>query len=188
MTAVPRSSLVGGEFLFGAHHPHCARYTHHLVRLAGHPLCLGCICMGIGIPIGVAAAFLATVQLSGWNWVVLHAGLLAPTAFQPFLQRKPFKMFSRTLAGVFCGSYSVGLGWVAIRPTVNWLFVIGGVLAFVVAWRSLSWLRARFPNDPCRTCPLGTFPTCAWNMDRLLEKSDPLLRAALVEGNIEVIR
>lgn len=185
MKGAPTSRLVGGEFLFGAHHPHCERFRHHLVWLGARPLCLGCTCMAAGAPFGVGLAALLGVESFAGAWALALTCLLLPTALQPFIQRKPFKMAARACAGAFCGAYGVMCGGLAVLS--NWLVLAGCVVLFGVLAKGLLGLRARFPNNPCVACPLGAYPTCSWNMERLLAGADPLLREALASGEVEVL-
>lgn len=181
---IPTSPLRGGEFLHGAHHPHCDRYRHHLVWFGSRPLCLGCTCITAGLPLGVALAALSGAEGFSAPGALVLAGLILPTALQPFIQHKPFKLAARTCAGVFSGAYGVMCGALAVES--SWFLLAAAIVLFAGSARGLLWLRARFPDNPCRSCPLGVYPTCSWNMDRLLRNADPLLRAALASGKVEV--
>ena len=172
--------LHGAEFLWGAHHPHCGRHSHHLIWVAGHPWCLGCACLYTGIALAVAV-----VPVIPWSavgvpgWMVAHLVLVLPTVLQPRFQAKAYKMVSRLFLGLAVGSYWFsGLVFVDFWPTWSRVFVLLG--PFGVILKSLSAQRARWANDPCRSCPLGVYPTCDWNMPRLLAlNADPDLRAAI---------
>jgi hypothetical protein len=183
--AVPTSRLSGGDFLVGAHHPHCDRHRHHLIWVGRRPLCLGCTCMAVGLPLGVALGLALGLATPSFEQVLALGVLLVPTAVQPFFQRKAFKVFARTCAGIFSGVYGVVLGGLALRS--EWWLLVGSGAAYLLAARALLWLRARFPDNPCARCPLGAFPTCSWNLDRLLASADPLLRQALSQGQVEVL-
>ena len=168
----------GGSFLWGAHHPHCDRHFSHLLWVGDRPLCLGCTCLYLGILIGVfVGLLLSELRLS--TWITLHAFLVAPTGVQPFLQAKPFKIVSRTLLGVAASSYWLS-GVLYIQfPVSRFTAVLTMVVAFAIVLAGLTDLRRRFPADPCRDCPLGKYPTCEWNLPRLLQGVDDadLLRA-----------
>lgn len=171
-----------GAFLPGAHHPHCPRHDGHLLWVRGRPFCLGCACMGSGFVVGAAVSAAVGHHLPFAPWFGLHAALAAPTALQPWFQRKAFKIAARFGLGTATGSYL--LGAVLFAPLPDPRLVTATLLLLICAgsaWALLR-LRARRPNDPCATCPLGMFPTCSWNLPRLLETTtEPLLAEALRE-------
>ena len=98
---------------------------------------------------------------------------------QPFLQAKPFKIVSRTLLGVAASSYWLSGVLYVQFPVSRFAAVLTMVVAFAIVLAGLTDLRRRFPADPCRDCPLGRYPTCEWNLPRLLQGIDDadLLRA-----------
>lgn len=173
----PVSFNLGGGLLRFAHHPHCDRHIHHLIWIRGRPLCLGCTAMAIGVPIGFAAAAAipwADVSLS--LWIGGHALMVVPTAFQPLIQKKSFKIAARVLLGAASTSYFVS-GLVLQSYFANeWLWRACVLLAFSTGFLTLYKWRQNRINNPCETCPLGIFPTCEWNMPRLLAQNnlDPL--------------
>ncbi len=176
--------LPAGGHLPGAHHPHCDRYNHHLLWVRGYPLCLGCVCMYSGMIIGLPLVFLVSWQwFSLSNWVALHCVLLIPTLLQIRLQTKGFKIFSRLVLGICITSYWAG-GVLFFQPPFNiWVFRISLAVVFLVLYNLLSQVRNRYEDDPCSTCPLGTYPTCEWNLPRILnETQDPILEQALRGG------
>ena len=157
----------GGAFLRGAHHPHCERHRHHLLWVRGRPLCLGCTVMAIGIAFSVVWAFVLP-PLTPLPWIAVHLILLIPTAMQPYVQKKPFKVVARGLLGLAAGSF-----WLTGIPTLRvWasapLVVLAMTLAFGVGYLVLMRLRQRWTRDPCDGCPHGRYPTCDWNLPRLL--------------------
>lgn len=169
-------SLSGGLLRF-AHHPHCDRHLHHLIWVRGRPLCLGCTSMAIGVPLGLAAAaWIPWAAVSLPAWIAGHALLVAPTALQPLVQKKPFKIAARIALGAATASYLLS-GLVLHSHFSNvWLWRAGVLLAFASGFAALYVWRQRRINNPCDGCPLGTFPTCDWNMPRLLAQNaqDPL--------------
>lgn len=175
--------LSGASFLTGAHHPHCDRYRHHLIWFLGHPLCLGCTClycgMLVGIPLTLAVDWSQVYLVS---WVSVHLIALLPTALQPWCRRKSFKIVSRTILGICITSYFIS-GLLLLSPAMYpTLFRSAVPVAFIVGYKTLTALRNRRIDDPCETCPLGVFPTCEWNLPRLLaENSDPMLLEALTD-------
>ena len=120
---------------------------------------------------------LSEIRLS--SWIALHAILVAPTGVQPFLQAKPFKIVSRTLLGVAASSYWLSGVLYVQFPVSKPVAVLVMAVAFAIVLAGLTDLRRRFPADPCRDCPLGRYPTCEWNLPRLLGGADDaeLLRA-----------
>ena len=168
---------LGGGLLRFAHHPHCDRHLHHLIWLKGRPFCLGCMAMGAGIPFGVLAALLISwSHVPIYVWIIGHGVLVVPTALQPFIQKKAYKIFARTLLGVSTASYLVsGLFQRAYFESI-WLWHGSVVIAFAVGFLALYKWRQKRSNNPCDDCPLGQFPTCEWNMPRLLSQNilDPL--------------
>lgn len=161
-------SLSGGLLRF-AHHPHCDRHQHHLIWVSGRPLCLGCTSMAIGIPLGLAAAVsIPWAALSLPAWIAVHALLVAPTALQPLVQKKPFKIAARVALGAASASYLLS-GLVLHSYFANaWLWRSSVLLAFAAGFAALYAWRQQRINDPCKGCPQGVFPTCNWNMPRLL--------------------
>jgi len=156
---------VQGTHLPGAHHPHCDRHRHHLLWIMGRPLCLGCTCMVAGTCIGVALAYWSQTWFHHWvAWFVAHAVAVAPTAAQPWFQRKTYKMGARSLLGIATGSYLLGAAWFAPFPSPRLLWTAASLCAFALTARLLLWIRARHIDDPCRDCPQGSFPICEWNM------------------------
>lgn len=157
----------GGAFLWGAHHPHCDRHFNHLLWIAGHPLCLGCGCLYSGIFVGLfIGPLLGNIGFE--SWIALHGALVAPTAIQPFLQAKLFKIVARTLLGVATSSYWLSGVLFTEFPVPRLTAVLMMAIAFAIVLAGLTGLRRRFPADPCRDCPLGRYPTCEWNLPRLL--------------------
>jgi uncharacterized membrane protein len=161
---------LGGGFLRWAHHPHCDRYSNHLLWIGEHPFCLGCTCMYSGMLSGVIlTTFLewSTVQFEGW--VALHLILLLPTIIQPWFQNKTFKIISRFTLGFNIASYFVS-GLLLISPPFSvWLFRALVVIMFLIGQRLIKHIRNHYTYNPCSDCPLGSFPTCEWNLPRLLE-------------------
>jgi hypothetical protein len=101
-------------------------------------------------------------------WFCVHAALVVPTAAQPWLQRKRFKIFARTLLGASSASYLVGVAFGAPLPDARWLYTVLLLLVFALTARGMLWLRGRWTNDPCTNCPLGVYPLCDWNRERFI--------------------
>lgn len=162
--------IQAGAFLPGAHHPHCDRYAHHLIWIGRRPICLGCMSAAIGAMLGLLAALsINWANVSVGLWAVGHLLALSPTAVQPWLQRKYFKIGSRALLGATVVSYSVS-GALLIRVPVNrplWLLLMA--LMFWAVYAALRRVRDSQTDDPCEACPLGRYPTCDWNLPSLLQ-------------------
>lgn len=158
-----------------AHHPDCACYDAHVLRCGPLALCLGCTCM--------AAGALATTTLLAWaqscgpgvaaGWPATITGvacgcvLFMPTLFQPFCQRKLFKIIARFMLGAAV----VVLGAAGLLlPPVD----VAGI-GFRAAFTCIFWLvfkatlrqRARFTPDPCARCKPRTYPFCEGNRHRV---------------------
>ena len=177
LSGAPLSFDLGGGLLRFAHHPHCDRHIHHLIWVKGRPLCLGCTSMAIGVPIGLAAAAVipwASVSLP--LWIIGHALFVAPTAAQPLIQKKSFKIAARVLLGATSSSYFLSGLILKSYFSNEWLWRACVLLAFAAGFWTLYVWRQKRINNPCETCPLGAFPTCDWNMPRLLAQNsqDPL--------------
>ena len=177
LSGAPLSFNLGGGLLRFAHHPHCDRHLHHLIWIKGRPLCLGCTSMAIGVPIGlVVSTVIPWASVSLPLWIIGHAMFVAPTAVQPIVQKKSFKIAARLLLGATSASYFLS-GLILQSYFSNaWLWRGCVLLAFSLGFLILYKWRQRRINNPCDTCPLGTFPTCDWNMPRLLAKNlrDPV--------------
>lgn len=169
MIQIKPQELQGGQFLWGAHHPHCERHKHHLIWIKRHPLCLGCTSLFSGLAIGVILfSLLGPILLSLTTWVFGHLVLLTPTFVQPFIQKKIFKIFSRGLLGVCIASYF--LTGLYLNPPVDWwVFWLAQFAAFACGYIFLSKWRNRKLDNPCINCPHGHYPVCEWNLPRLLE-------------------
>jgi hypothetical protein len=168
---VPKE-LHGGQFLWGAHHPHCARHDHHLIWLNGHPLCLGCTALYSGVFLGLVGFWwISPASMPLVMWIVGHLVFLLPTAIQPFLQNKTFKIISRTMLGACVASYFL-TGIYIVPPFYPWVFRLIQVTVFLLVYRTLFRWRARKIDNPCMKCPLGHYPVCEWNLPRLMEDSE----------------
>jgi hypothetical protein len=163
-----------------AHHATCARYDHHLLRPFGVPLCLGCVCMYSGIAVTSALLFFLVGVPGTMNAALsLYGASLAccaPTFFQPFVQRRWFKIPARLILGA-------GLtlsGWAVLSApwTTTGHIARAGFLAFTYLLARLAQgLRAKKMDNPCSACPWGAFPLCTHNL--------PALRAMLADPSVD---
>ena len=96
----------------------------------------------IGALLGLGAVLsISWANLSVSAWAIGHLLALSPTAVQPWLQRKYFKIGSRALLGATAVSYSVS-GALLIRVPVNrplWLLLM--VLTFWAVYAVLCRVR-----------------------------------------------
>ena len=159
-----------GELPPMAHHPPCPHHDHHLIYVAKRPLCLGCVCLGAGLLAGAGATVLVlgdqSIQLG--PWLSAHAGLVAPTVFQPWLQYKAYKILARFLLGLASATWCLtAVGWGAhVAGVDRWLFAASSLVFFALMVRLLLLLRQRYTASPCDGCPQGVFPTCAWSLEQ----------------------
>jgi hypothetical protein len=161
-----------GMHLPGAHHPHCDRYNHHLLWVQGRPLCLGCTCMALGAAIGMATILVPWGTAGTGIWIVGHLLGIAPAAAQPWFQKKWFKIGSRLMLGATAVSYWASGLFLLTPPASGFLWTVLMLVAFGTGYGLLWWLREAHANSPCTTCPLGMFPTCDWNLPRLLREPE----------------
>ena len=159
----------GSGLLRFAHHPHCDRHIHHLIWIKGHPFCLGCTSMMVGIPAGVLiAAAVNWAEVPLYIWIIGHGMGVVPAAIQPLVQRKWYKILARAILGATSASYfSSGLLF-RVYFQNEWLWRSCVVFAFAACFLCLYKWRQIKIDDPCKQCPRGSFPTCDWNMPRLL--------------------
>lgn len=163
--------IVGG-FLRGAHHPHCERYYNHLLWFRGHPLCLGCTCIYSGMLLGLALVFIINwTSVSLVMWILSHLIALVPTIVQPWFQWKPYKIMARLILGISISTYWVS-GMLLMNPPFSvWIFRFWVLMIFIILYYGLRAIRNRYTYNPCDDCPLGVFPTCDWNLPRLLNEN-----------------
>lgn len=179
---IPFGSLHGADFAWGAHHPHCDRHDAHLLWVGKHPLCLGCTCLYLGSGFGALAAVAFPIaNLSFFYWTGIHLLLVAPSTAQPWIQAKLYKIAARLALGGAAGSYVLtGLFQTHFLVSSIWAWRGLVILALLVVAKLLLTLRARKPADPCSACPLGRYPTCDWNLPRLLSVNPQLQQTQAV--------
>jgi len=122
---------------------------------------------------GIAAAIIGLVVVSPpreyWAafWVALASlGCAVPTFFQPFIQKRFYKIPARFLLGVGYGLV-LGAGFILPNEWLGWGLRLGMLLAMGVLTRVALEQRRKKLNDPCVNCPWGTFPLCAHNLPAL---------------------
>jgi hypothetical protein len=157
-----------------AHHPTCPCYSHHVLRIRGRYLCLGCACLLGGITAGLCTLGL---RLAGWAGghggsgvtgdIAVGLGLFLPTLVQPFVQAKLFKAASRFALGV-------GIVWLWQAAVLKLPLSAAGfllravfVVVFCAVFRWAQRFRKRFTPAPSDSCPAGRYPFCAGNRVRV---------------------
>jgi hypothetical protein len=177
-----------GQYPRFAHHPTCGRHDHHLVRPFGVSLCLGCACMYPGIAAAIGGLVVAAPSRDFWTafWIALGAlGCAVPTLFQPFVQRRWYKIPARFVLGVGFGLVA-GAGFLVPNTALGWAIRVVLLVLTVALSSAALKQRARRLDDPCRGCPWGTFPICAHNLPALRQirqerGPDPFIDALLTE-------
>jgi hypothetical protein len=143
--------------------------------------------MTVGVLAGIPIGLRLGTSCGEWvAWLLVHVVLVAPTAVQPWVQWKAFKVLARGAVGLASGSYWVGVAVAAPLPEPRSLVAAGFGAVFLASAGLLLRIRSARPNDPCRDCPLGTFPVCEWNMPLLSEGMGHVLtgsRRLPVAGN-----
>jgi hypothetical protein len=157
-----------------AHHPPCACFDHHLMRIGRVPVCLGCFSAAVGILATVAT--LAVFQFSDkmpaalcdWRITSLLGVLLySPSLIQPICQAKPAKIMFRAALGA-----AIVFLWYGAVFCIPWT-VAGGVLRlafvfiFTLVFKLTLTFRNKYTQSPLVTCDRGCFPICEGNRPRL---------------------
>lgn len=160
-------------FASGAHHPHCERHRDHLIWFVGRPLCLGCTCVAIGALPGATLGLLFISHPPALvPWIAIHLLGVVPSAVQPYYQRKWYKCVARFLLGATSASYLISGLAAAPDWEPAWQLRVLVICAFAVTFKALRDLRAHTVESPCTNCPLGVYPTCDWNLARLVTTND----------------
>lgn len=151
-----------------AHHPTCEGFRHHLIRIFGRSLCLGCTCFYTGFTL--ALLFMAIFHSFMVNFFILWAVAIAlffPTLVQIHYQKRLFKIASRTLLGVSVAIMSFTVLFL-LPLTYSGFFIrlIFGLLFFAV-FSMTTWYRRNNMDNPCRKCPQGVYPFCRYKLDEL---------------------
>jgi hypothetical protein len=176
-----------------AHHPDCACYDSHLLRVCGHPLCLGCTSMLAGAVLTaliLLALWRAHMTPAGWPHALLFGTLgillFLPTLLQPFRQIKIFKILSRmALGAAVIVLWTAGMLLLPLDPA-GWLARLGFVLAFFVTLKATLRFRSRFTPDPSACCSPRRYPFCASNRSRV-ERLLAELRESASPGDQEFL-
>lgn len=169
-----------------AHHPDCACYDAHVLRMGGLVLCLGCTCMAAGAV--AAAGLLARSWLGGRGFTDGWPGTLTmgasglalyiPTLIQPFCQRKAFKIVSRSMLGA--AVVVLGTAGLLLPPldAAGLAFRAVFAVTFRIVLQATLRQRARFTPDPCARCRPTVYPFCEGNRHRVAGLLEELRRSA----------
>lgn len=141
---------------------------------------------------GVAASLLAvfavapgTGYLGAFTLAIAALACALPTFFQPYVQRRWYKIPARFTLGVGFGLV-ISVGFVLPMTAAAWVLRVGIALAVVGLTRAALAQRARNLDNPCRACPWGSFPLCAHTLPamrklRAEHEADPLLDSLIAE-------
>lgn len=151
-----------------AHHPDCFRYDHHLVYIAGEPVCLGCFFMATGLLVSIPLFLAASRMHVPFPGAVAASLILGtPSFFQPFLQVKWFKAASRCGAGIGSGFLFLSLVFLVPFSTEGHLLRLAIVAAYYALAVTALRIRRLKRVDPCEACPYGVKPLCVHYLDAL---------------------
>lgn len=119
---------------------------------------------------GIVAATVGLVIVfpsPGWpiaTYVALAALACAiPTFFQPYIQRRYYKIPARFLLGIGFGLVAGAL-FLVPNTLLGWAVRALVFLSTVMLARVALAQRKRRLNDPCIGCPWGAFPLCVHNL------------------------
>jgi len=163
------------KYKFGAHHPDCSYHDHHIIRIFGHPFCLGCFFLYFGILIGIIALW--TMFGYGLEWhIIFFIGLLfSPLPYiQMHFQRKWFKILARTGLGIGSTLFLGAPLFLLDTNLFGFLYRIGIIFLYWLIAKHALHRRKKKLDRPCDNCNEGVFPLCNWNfrkMDEILNQN-----------------
>jgi uncharacterized membrane protein len=106
-----------------AHHPVCALYNNHLIRIKGVSLCLGCTALYSGMFIGIILLITGILYTIEWKYLVLVAFIMfLPTIlrlldFSIFgTSNKNLRFFYRFILGL---GIIIGIASILKAPTIQ---------------------------------------------------------------------
>lgn len=163
-----------------AHHPLCVEYADERIQVGRIRLCRGCVLLGLGLLVGLAAGLVARPRL-GIAASALALGVLI--GLLSFRLRAP-KTLGRLLPGAalaFAAVQGLRLG------ALGWSLSMAAVLAFA---STMLLYRRRGPHrGPCETCPdRDRRPACRGfapilRRERALQRLAGRLIAKELQGN-----
>jgi uncharacterized membrane protein len=158
-----------GEVPLLAHHPACKYHGNHLIWIGKIPLCLGCAMMTSGIMMGLLLIpYLGIFRTLPFS-VLLFLGVLLyiPSLLQIWIQQKRYKILSRFCLGISIVLLCYSGLWLTPNSVTGWLLKIGFIITFYVVWNLTLQIRSQYAKSPCKNCPEGRFPLCAYTTERI---------------------
>ena len=125
----------------------------------------------MGLFVGVLYGFIINWTYLNWiQWGCLFFTLLIPTFAQPWFQIKLYKIISRLFLGIVCGLSIHGLIRIE-HPLHQAVFYLLYLMIAYFLYKILMKIRNSKIDNPCTNCDLGLYPTCEWNIDRLIKST-----------------
>ena len=144
-----------------AHHPDCDLHSHHLIRLFGYPICLGCFYVCLGIIFGVFISFFyLSKNVSGPQLYMFGVMAYLPTIVQFKIQRKTFKKVSRFMLGIAIVFLLGSIFFKSDLGSNEFTWKIASIFVFFVVLKLTLKIRNRLLDNPCFTCNRGKYPFC----------------------------
>jgi len=146
-----------------SHHPSCGRFGHHVVRIMGRDVCMGCLFVYPSASVTVLVLlFLAPVVHFSYLHVfalgcALFAIAVARRAFWTGLRNKLVHISFRTMLGISFGSVVMA---VVMAPGL--MVRVGLSLVVIGTWAAYQLYGWTAMVASCRRCPgYRDFPRCA---------------------------
>lgn len=165
-----------------AHHPDCNRYDHHLIYIINKPFCLGCFSMATGSITSLLIFFVLpdeSIFITYFFPICLF--LIIPTFLQPFIQKKLFKVISRSSVGFASGFYFLNLVVSMPYDAFNIILKLLLILFFILVTNLALFFRSKNMDNPCENCPYGIKPFCL----HYLHEYESLLIRAIKSNDLE---
>lgn len=152
-----------------AHHPACKYHHNHVIWIGRFPFCLGCLMMSCGMIAGMVLIprLISFTDLPFSVLIVLGVLLYFPAIIQIWVQKKLYKIIARVCLGVSVILLCYSGLWLTPNSTIGWFFKFGFIIVFSVVWNLTLRLRSRYSKTPCKNCPEGRFPLCAYTTHRI---------------------
>jgi len=145
-----------------SHHPACARFNHHVIRIKGYDVCLGCLFVYPALMVTLLLLFLISTKESISYWYLFIIGSILflisviRRVFWKGLHNRAVHILFRVMLGASFGSVSMA---VILAPVS--LIKFGLILIVAGAWTAYQiggWLSLK---SECKTCPgYLQFPNC----------------------------
>jgi hypothetical protein len=147
--------------------------------------------MSMGGALGLVATPVLLASLSTLAVLVVSAALVAPTALQPFVQQKPYKVMARMLLGAGTALYAYTVLWTLPWTAMGLLVRLAAGGVFLATYRAMLALRERHLDNPCATCPYGQKPFCGHYLpafEALAQSTPDPADRQLAQGLVESMR